>query len=114
MEFEVTRTRSAVDILTEARNYIAQLGKWKKNTFGRVNGPVCAIGSLRHVITGDPHKEDGEAEKVLTGLLNKCVPKKFQKHSWKVTIIDFNDAKKTTQEDVVRVFDRAIRAAKKL
>lgn len=106
-------SKTAVQILTEARTLITPPGAWTQGLFARnVGGQLvdfmdpdavcwCAAGARRRADEGCASVGDGQA----LAYLNMATPVGF------AGLVGFNDDPKTTQADVVALFDRAISLA---
>lgn len=89
--------------------------RWESND----EAPVCAVGAVNWAISGDPQNEDlkffqkRRRKKALKALFD-VLPKAHQYKCPRIDspIVGFNDALKTTKEDVLNLFDRAIDASR--
>lgn len=133
---------TALEILKKAREIVAHPGWWTKGYFcDSKRGQVCALGAIGVACGAIPvsFNKKGNPEYDIAAYMDKFSPEGFYETDqgdmteWFVhdasngefdaimclesviegPIDEFNDAHSTTQEDVVKMFDRAIEKASK-
>lgn len=112
--------KTAVEILTEARDLIAQPGKWSqgwlaKNSSGHDcasddpdAGSFCLLGAIERVIGTTTDREWSEGESVLFHNAVRLV----ESVTGEEYVSVWNDDPTRTQEEVVQAFSKAIEIAK--
>jgi hypothetical protein len=85
------------EILHRAAEKILVKGLAKLD-YGTKGGPVCAVGAIREVCTGDPLKTSMEAREVVARINRKMLLEDQYPH-WSLS--EANDRYNTTQEDMV-------------
>lgn len=91
------------DILTKALGFIKV--RWVQGNLQTYGGAVCSVGAVYKAASKTGKLDDGrtlEAEHAIK-LLNKHIPKTH------MNVVHFNDAQTTKKEDVIAVFEAAIK-----
>lgn len=104
---------TAVEILTKAREIIANPYAWikgdyhkLKNIKGKSVDCYCAMGALREV-QGSYY---GDATRLLGKVIDRNV---YNEHTGFGTVVLYNDKKTTTKRDILKKFTQAIKLAQK-
>lgn len=94
---------TALEILKRARKRIATKGL-TKNQFESSKGAFCSLGAIRKTEDSMGYPPQCEAEFALFNAL----PAKWKKDNQFYSIVDYNDAKHRTKDQILALFDRAI------
>lgn len=94
--------KRAYEILKKARSIVST--RWTKRSMGEKGGPRCAMGAIFEAGRSSTSEGVRKAQEVLQNVITKS--------GHNLSIIGFNDAYIRTQEEVVAMFSKAIRAAR--
>lgn len=93
-------------VCLDAASTIERFGL-KKKAFGTNSGPKCAIGAMRYSRNGSTSIPLSTGESDLVNTLFRAA----RPRSRRITVVDFNDAKRTRKHDVIEVLrDMAFQA----
>ncbi len=102
----MTKLKNSYEVLRAARKLIRNRKNWCRQVYSRAGAAgqmrYCAIGAVRYL--PDPISESSRSMAVR--LLGKALPESYS------NVASFNDHRRTTHEDVLKLYDRAIRLAK--
>lgn len=115
--------RQYLTILTQARDRISKPGHWYQGDFGPDPAewvdddhslediPFCALGTISWACGDDGFSLSGTAMEVVSIINRSCFYAEGDDADSTDFIMNFNDCNSTTQDDVVELFDKAIKAA---
>lgn len=101
--------KQLIKVLKQARALLAKRGGWIKGQSDNGNGSYCATGAIFEVVPDYERRNDAYSS------LASKLPKAYQGiyPDPGSDIVGFNDRSATRKKDVLSLFDRAIKAAKK-
>lgn len=102
---------NVVDVLQRAKAVIQERG-WQQESYGTPEGPVCAIGALRVVLTGSPTGGIPHDEYSIYRQSVWALGRTLNNHEdWDLyasDVVDYNDMPGRQVNEILEVFDNTI------